>query len=185
MESLTELLDVTKYRLSEAPDRKEGIIWLILEAKSKCFHIEHDGTNSIEKKDMVRSLFSLLLNSFTVDTYKSLMGGSLVDNTKDGLNKNYNKVLKQLKRGHLLNFGLHEYVSNFFGIDIFLIYNSPRKGIYFDVGKTHHKYYHKERNAIILYVDSNEHKCSISLVYAMDEHGNYSCFFGPDNTIIP
>lgn len=146
---ISNALNIDKCTIIEHGD-KYSLLHCIFYAKSKSYNLGYINNQHISKDDMIRKVGRELYSGFTKKVYNNLLGGNMSNSSH-----RFSEAKKSLKSTEVITFGIQEYISDIFEVDIYILYNDNGK-MKVDVGKRHHHYYHKGRSSIIVLYEDNK-----------------------------
>jgi len=174
-EKIRELLCVDSCKL-ESHQTKYSLIHCILSAVSMSYHLEHLNGKDMTKDQIAKSIGKQLYNCFSLEVYNGLMNGQLAQSSK----YTFSLLKGSLKSHRTISFGIQEYISDWFDVDIYILYGYKKK-IRLDIGGKHHRFYHKGRDSIILFYDG---KYFHNVAVQIPNSDSFSVLFSAGGSIV-
>lgn len=152
--------------------KKDSLIHCILYCGSRSYNLEYIDNKNVRHSQITRKVRKELIVGFTKQKYESLIDGNI------SKYQSYKKCRSSLESNKIIEFGVQEYISDVFDIDIYIIYDDGNK-LVVDIGDEHHQFYHKGRKSIIVYYDNGKF-----LSIGIEKNSCYYFLFEPTSKII-
>lgn len=175
LESALKIADVTLIpEVDQFKDPSSGLVRCILDSTSMAYQLEYWGGKYIGKDVIVERVSEELEKSFTRDVYNNLLGGAMVESSK----RCYERAKRSISSPKGIEFGVQEYLSDMYNIDIILLYDNAEK-LKVDRRRKEHTYYHRGRDTIIVLFHGN-----VYYLVAIETNNGYVTLFHPESEFV-
>lgn len=186
---VSEYLDV-KVRIipmiNQKGNYKYGLYRAILDACDSTYHMEFFDGQYISCDSLVKKLKNELYNSFTINYYHYMLGGSISKLAQKEEQYSYEILRKTLiTRDNSIGIGMLQYISDQLNVDVYILYKENDDEISNNAQSKISQYYHCNRDSIIVYLEDNQYYLvAVRIDYEDEDDHKYHTLFKSDNLVI-